>query len=271
MMKRDICRIFKAELISVYNAYLKAATEKYGRECIQKPFYSIEFGLNYSLQYNLIGGQCKIHFMPYNGGTAVNIRYTLEQLEEAHYDAHEKGLLEVVESQLHVRGSLDKVSIEQFLDYESWVKAQKEQNSDYTVGPNAIPTADRPNIATIVPGEDPIGFRQESMSASSSRTSSYGTSSLGFSSGSSYGTSSSGASSSITPLQSRMDEKADAGQESKLIHITQLPLQASMDSVSMVNELPMAQGGEDLFCKFCGKPRVPGAPYCAYCGKRLRA
>lgn len=253
MMKKDICRIFKAELISVYNAYLKAATEKYGRECIQKPFYSIEFGLNYSLQYNLIGGQCKIHFMPYNGGTAVNIRYMLEQLEEAHYDAHEKGLLEVVESQLHVKGSLDKVSFEQFLDYESWVRTQKEQNADYTVGPNAIPTEDRPNIATIVHGEDPIGFRQESMSSSSSRTSSYG------------------ASSTITPLQSAMEPKEEAGQESKLIHITQLPLQASMDSVSMVNEIPMAQGGEDLFCKFCGKPRVPGAPYCAYCGKRLRA
>ena len=87
-MTRDLCFFYPCPLNAVYGAFVQTAAQKFGKDCKQTPMVSISFGLNFSMKYNMNGGACTIHFMPYQNGTAINIRYSVVQLMGARYKKH---------------------------------------------------------------------------------------------------------------------------------------------------------------------------------------
>ena len=91
-MTRDLCYFYPCPLNAVYGAFVQTAAQKLGKDCKQTPMVSISFGLNFSMKYNMNGGACTIHFMPYQNGTAINIRYSVVQLMGARYKKHAQDL-----------------------------------------------------------------------------------------------------------------------------------------------------------------------------------
>ena len=91
-MTRDLCYFYPCPLNAVYGAFVQTAAQKFGKDCKQTPMVSISFGLNFSMKYNMNGGACTIHFMPYQNGTAINIRYSVVQLMGARYKKHAQDL-----------------------------------------------------------------------------------------------------------------------------------------------------------------------------------
>lgn len=115
-MKRDLFHYFESDVKTVYAAYVKAAEEKFGKDCSSTPYHTVSFGLNFSFKYNMNGGACHIHFIPYKSGTAVGVRYSIAQLLGARYQAHDSDMTEYVERELGVRSGSIKIAMEEFMN-----------------------------------------------------------------------------------------------------------------------------------------------------------
>ncbi len=114
-MRRDLCYYFAADVCSVYNAYLMAAgNQQFRRECRQEPYHTLSFGLNFSMKYNMNGGSCTIHFIPYQNGTAVDLRFSIVQLAGARYGKYAKDLTNTVVSILNIPAREFRLDIEEF-------------------------------------------------------------------------------------------------------------------------------------------------------------
>jgi len=114
-MKRDLFHYFEADVKTVYEAYVKAAKEKFGKDCSATPYHTVSFGLNYSFKYNMNGGACHIHFIPYKTGTAVGLRYTIVQMFGARYEAHDSDMLCYVEKEIGKKATSINIDMEEFL------------------------------------------------------------------------------------------------------------------------------------------------------------
>lgn len=114
-MRRDLCYYFAADVCSVYNAYLMAAgNQQFRRECRQEPYHTLGFGLNFSMKYNMNGGSCTIHFIPYQGGTAVDLRFSIAQLAGARYKRYAADLTNTVIRILNITAQPIRLNIEEF-------------------------------------------------------------------------------------------------------------------------------------------------------------
>ena len=118
-MKRDLCYYFAAPLYPVFDAFVQGAKQKFGKNCKIDAYKTISFGLDYSFRYNMNGGSLTVHFMPYQNGTAVDLRYTVVQLMGARYQKHADDVLAFVNSFLGVQGQKIQLDINQFLAYEA--------------------------------------------------------------------------------------------------------------------------------------------------------
>ena len=88
-MRRDMGFYVEAGVDQVYQAYLLAAKNPpFERDCKEEPYHTIGFGVNFSMKYNMNGGSCTIHFMPWRTGTAVNMRFSIAQLAGARYERY---------------------------------------------------------------------------------------------------------------------------------------------------------------------------------------
>lgn len=114
-MKKDLFHYFEADVKTVYAAYVKAAKEKFGKDCSSSPYHTLSFGLNYSFKYNMNGGACHIHFIPYKSGTAVGIRYTIAQMFGARYEAHDSDMVGFVEKEVGLKSTSINIDMEEFL------------------------------------------------------------------------------------------------------------------------------------------------------------
>jgi len=115
-MRRDVCYFIPADVPSVYNAYLAAASNnKFRRECNQEPYHTISFGLNFSMKFNMNGGSCHIHFIPYQGGTAIDLRFSIAQLAGARYEKYASELTYDAMQVLGVNAQLFELDIEEFV------------------------------------------------------------------------------------------------------------------------------------------------------------
>ncbi len=114
-MKRDLFHYFESDVKSIYATYAKAAKEKFGKDCSETPYHTISFGLNYSFKYNMNGGACHVHFIPYKTGTAVGVRYTIVQMFGARYEAHDSDMTKFVEQELSVKATDVNIDMEEFL------------------------------------------------------------------------------------------------------------------------------------------------------------
>lgn len=100
-MRRDLFHFYPRPVKDVFSAYQKAANERFGKNCRMEPYHTVSFGLNFSFRYNMNGGACTVHLIPYQNGTAVNVRYTIVQLAGARYGAYDKELTQYVD---HILG-----------------------------------------------------------------------------------------------------------------------------------------------------------------------
>lgn len=147
-MRRDVMHFYNADVETVYQAYLTAAQNPpFGRTCEQKPFYSIQFGLNFSMKYNMNGGSCTIHFIPYGSGTAVNLRFSVAQLAGARFEAYDHALADQVIELLRVPAQPLQINVEEFLQPGSW-KVSEE--------PIAPPTPPTPPVPPKPPVKDEV-------------------------------------------------------------------------------------------------------------------
>lgn len=103
----------------VFNAFIQAANQKFGKDCrIVTEGKTLSFGLNYSFKYNMNGGSVTVHFMPYQNGTALNLRYSVVQLMGARYKAHARDLTLYTDSVLGAQAQPISIDINEFLAYE---------------------------------------------------------------------------------------------------------------------------------------------------------
>ena len=114
-MRRDVFHFYPRPVKLVYDAYQQAANERFGKNCRTEPYHTLSFGLNYSFRYNMNGGACNVHLIPYQNGTAVNIRYTIVQLAGARYGAHDRDLTGYVEKLLGAPAQSLQISADVFL------------------------------------------------------------------------------------------------------------------------------------------------------------
>ena len=144
-MKKDLFHYFEADVKTVYAAYVKAAKEKFGKDCSVTPYHTVSFGLNYSFKYNMNGGACHIHFIPYKTGTAVGLRYTILQMFGARYEAHDSDMIDFVEKEIGARATTINIDMEEFMKDSNRIldEGLKRSNENVPVQVNeAVSVAD---------------------------------------------------------------------------------------------------------------------------------
>lgn len=117
-MRRDLVFFYPMPPEPVFNAFVQAANQRFGKNCKLEPFVRLNFGLNYSFKYNMNGGSVTAHFMPYQNGTAIDLRYTVVQIAGARYKKHAQDLTQFTDSILGVRAAQIALDVNQFLAYE---------------------------------------------------------------------------------------------------------------------------------------------------------
>ena len=122
-MRRDLCYFYPIPVEPVFNAFVQAANQKFGKQCKIDAYKTVNFGLNYSFKYNMNGGALTIHFMPYNNGTAIDMRYTIVQAFGARYQKHADDVLIFVNAVLGAQAQRIQLDINEFLAYETGVSS----------------------------------------------------------------------------------------------------------------------------------------------------
>lgn len=117
-MKRDICVFYKKEVPKVYQAYVDAINQRFGKDCSGQPYHTISFGLSFSFKYNMNGGACTVRLIPHKEGTAVNLRYSIAQATGARYEKHSDDLNNYVSSILGYAPIRIDIPVEEFLRSE---------------------------------------------------------------------------------------------------------------------------------------------------------
>ena len=122
-MRRDLVFFYERPADAVFAAFVQAANERFGKNCKTERGVKLSFGLNYSFKYNMNGGSVTAHFMPYQNGTAVNLRYSIVQAFGARYKAHAQDLTQYVNNLLRVAGQPIQLDVNRFLEYEAGAPA----------------------------------------------------------------------------------------------------------------------------------------------------
>lgn len=129
-MRRDLAYFYERPANEVFAAFEQAANRRFGKDCKTEPCVRLSFGLNYSLKYNMNGGSVTAHFMPYQNGTAVNLRYSIVQAFGARYKAHAQDLTQFVNGILRVAGQPIQLDVNRFLEYAAGAPSvAQEKNS----------------------------------------------------------------------------------------------------------------------------------------------
>ena len=153
-MRRDIAFFIPADVQSVYNAYLSAlGNEKFRRECAQEPYHTLTFGLNFSAKFNFNGGSCTLHFIPWQGGTAVDMRFSLAQLAGARYEKYANELNADAMALIGCSAQQVNIPVETFLD---------DRNKVYA---NGAPAPAAPVSAPAAPAPTPMAAPAPAASA----------------------------------------------------------------------------------------------------------
>lgn len=156
-MKRDICYFFPVDVITLYNAYLTAATNPpFERDCKKEPFHTISFGVNYSFKYNMNGGSCIMRFIPCGGGAAVNLRFTLAQAAGGRCERYAEDLTKNVVKILNIPAQKSPIDVEEFLKDENKVVENRQPQStpvqQYTPQPQPVAQS----VTQAAPAPQPV-------------------------------------------------------------------------------------------------------------------
>ena len=123
-MTHDICHYYAKPIDQVYNAYQQGIKQAFGKDADGQHPHILVFGLKFSFKYNMNGGGCHVHLMPYQNGTAVNIHYTIAQAMGAKCKAHDRDLSREVERILKVSASDLNINTDAFAQYKNQAAAK---------------------------------------------------------------------------------------------------------------------------------------------------
>ncbi len=131
-MRRDVCYFFETDVKTLYNAYLKSAQQPpFEKSCNEEPYHTFSFGIGFTFKYNMNGGACTLHFMPYKNGSAVNLRFSIAQLMGARCQKYAEHLTNGASAILNLPGTKINIDVEQFLIPANQVtKAVADQPQD---------------------------------------------------------------------------------------------------------------------------------------------
>lgn len=120
-MRRDLFCYYPLPVATVYGAYLRTANEKFSKSCREEiPGKVLSFALNFSFKYNMNGGAVTLHFMPFQNGTAIAMRYTIVQAMGARYKRHALDMAAYADTLLGVKAQNDlSMDMQSFINYES--------------------------------------------------------------------------------------------------------------------------------------------------------
>ena len=135
-MRRDLCYFYPVPVEPVFDAFVQAAKQKFGKNCKIDAYKTLSFGLDYSFRYNMNGGSLTLHFMPYNNGTAIDMRYTVVQLMGARYQKHADDVLIFVNAILGAQAQKIQIDVNEFLAYETGIPS-----APIGAAPQAVPQA----------------------------------------------------------------------------------------------------------------------------------
>ena len=127
MMKKDLCYFYPVPVEPVFDAFVQAAKRQFGKNCKIDAYKTLNFGLDYSFKYNMNGGSLTLHFMPYQGGTAIDMRYTMVQLVAGRYQKQGNDVLAFTDAALGVKAQPISLDINQFLAYEASTPSAAQQ------------------------------------------------------------------------------------------------------------------------------------------------
>ena len=140
IMRRDVSYFFNTDVVTLFNAYLMASKNApFERSCNEEPYHTFSFGLNFSMKYNMNGGSCTLHFIPYADGAAVDLRFTLAQLVGARYEAYAKDLTMKASEILRISPQKLDIAIDLFVKPENKVCVSDVQTA-------ARPSSPQPEI-----------------------------------------------------------------------------------------------------------------------------
>ena len=153
-MRRDICYYYNAPVSKVYQGYLSAAgNNQFRRECREEPYHTLTFGLNFSMKYNFNGGSCVIRFIPWQNGTAVNLRFSLAQAAGARYEWYDRDLTAAASAIIGVVAQPTKGPVDYFLNPANQVVANAQAPS--APQPTPIPVPAPAPVAAPAPASAP--------------------------------------------------------------------------------------------------------------------
>ena len=121
-MRRDVCYYFPTDVKTLFDAYARAAVSPpFERECKFEPYHTINFGLNFSMKYNMNGGACILHFMPLPDGAAVDLHFVIAQAFGARYEAYAADLTKQAAAILGLQPLPAEIDVDVFLKEENKV------------------------------------------------------------------------------------------------------------------------------------------------------
>ncbi len=147
-MTHDICHYYPKTIEQVYSAYQRGIKQAFNKDAEGQHPHTLVFGLNFSFKYNMNGGGCHVHFMPYQNGTAVNVHYTIAQALGAKCKAHDKDLTREVERFLGASASDLHIDTAAFAQYKSNAAAPATSATSAT---SATPAAPVTPVAPVAP------------------------------------------------------------------------------------------------------------------------
>ena len=109
----------------------------------------------YSMKYNMNGGACTLHFMPYKNGSAVNMRFSIAQLAGARYGKYAEDLTQAAANILAKAAYNVNIDVEEFLKEENKVTATQAPTTQAPVA-EVVSTP----VAEAVPTPVPVAAAQ---------------------------------------------------------------------------------------------------------------
>ena len=121
-MRRDLFHYFEADLITVFKGFKDAIQYDFKTSEEVKEYYEIKGGLPWGWfnKYNMNGGVFVVHFMPYETGTAIAIRYVFAKFG-ARYGAYDQDLIRFVEKRIAIKAKDITLVMEEFLKPENMI------------------------------------------------------------------------------------------------------------------------------------------------------
>lgn len=154
-MRRDICYFYPVSVDALFDGYYTAATnDKFRREPEIEPYFKMSFGLNFSMKYNFNGGACTLRFMPYQNGSAVNLRFSIAQLAGARYENYAKDLAYDVAQVLGVLPQLIEIDVEYFLMPQNQITADQIVDTEPVLEPT--PVCEPVEVPATEPAPTPV-------------------------------------------------------------------------------------------------------------------